>query len=329
MTILVLGGAGYIGSHTVYEVINNDEDVVVIDNLQTGHEKAIHPKARFYKGDIRDREFLDNVFKKEKIDAVIHFAACSLVGESMEKPLKYYDNNLCGTKILLDSMVANGIDKIVFSSTAATYGEPERIPILETDKTEPTNTYGETKLSMEKMFKWVGQAHNIRYVSLRYFNACGAHNSGEIGEDHKPESHLIPLILQVPNGKREFISVYGDDYDTKDGTCVRDYIHVTDLAQAHILAVKYLQTGGQSDVFNLGNGIGFTVKEVIETARKVTGHPIPAKITPRRAGDPAQLIASSDKAKKILGWEPKHDSLEEIISTAWLWHKNHPDGFNK
>ena len=226
-------------------------------------------------------------------------------------------------------MVANGIDKIVFSSTAATYGEPERIPILETDKTEPTNTYGETKLSMEKMFKWVGQAHNIRYVSLRYFNACGAHNSGKIGEDHNPESHLIPLILQVPNGKREFISIFGDDYDTKDGTCVRDYIHVTDLAQAHILAVKYLQNGGQSDIFNLGNGVGFTVKEVIETARKVTGITIPAKITPRRAGDPAQLIASSDKAKKILGWKPEHDSLEEIISTAWKWHKTHPNGFNK
>ncbi len=329
MTILVLGGAGYIGSHTVYELIDNGEDVAVIDNLQTGHEKAIHPKARFYKGDIRNREFLDGVFKKENIDAVIHFAASSLVGESMEKPLKYYDNNFCGTKILLDSMTSNGIDKIVFSSTAAVYGEPERIPILETDRTEPTNTYGDTKLSMEKMFKWVGQAYNIRYVSLRYFNACGAHSSGEIGEDHSPESHLIPLILQVPNGKREFISVFGNDYDTKDGTCVRDYIHVTDLAQAHILAVKYLQNSGESDIFNLGNGVGFTVKEVIETSRKVTGHPIPAKMAQRRPGDPARLIASSEKAKKILGWSPKHNSLEEIISTAWLWHKKHPNGFNK
>ena len=328
MTILVLGGAGYIGSHTVYELIDNGEDVVIIDNLLTGHKEAIHPKARFYKGDIRDREFLDDVFKKEKIDAVIHFAACSLVGESMEKPLKYYDNNLCGTKILLDSMVANGIDKIVFSSTAATYGEPEKVPIIETDRTEPTNTYGETKLSMEKMFKWVGKAHGLRYVSLRYFNACGAHISGQIGEEHNPESHLIPLILQVPNGKREYISIFGDDYDTKDGTCVRDYIHVTDLAQAHILAVKYLQSGNESNIFNLGNGVGFTVKEVIDTARKVTSHPIPAKITPRRAGDPAQLIASSEKAKEILGWKPEHNSLEEIISTAWNWHKNHPNGFN-
>lgn len=327
MTILVLGGAGYIGSHTVYELIDNGEDVVIIDNLLTGHKEAVHPKARFYKGDIRDKEFLDSVFKKEKIDAVIHFAASSLVGESMEKPLKYYDNNLCGTKILLDSMVEHGIDKIVFSSTAAVYGEPERIPILETDKTEPTNTYGETKLSMEKMFKWVGKAHGLRYVSLRYFNACGAHVSGKIGEDHNPESHLIPLILQVPNVKREFISIFGDDYQTKDGTCIRDYIHVTDLAQAHILAVKYLQNGGKSDIFNLGNGIGFSVKEVIETARKVTQNAIPAKVTPRRTGDPAKLIASSDKAKKVLGWKPQHAELDEIISTAWNWHKNHPDGF--
>lgn len=327
MTILVLGGAGYIGSHTVYELIDNGEDVVIIDNLLTGHEEAVHPKARFYKGDIRDKEFLDSVFIKEKIDAVIHFAVSSLVGESMEKPLKYYDNNICGTKILLDSMVEYGIDKIVFSSTAAVYGEPERIPILETDKTEPTNTYGETKLSMEKMFKWVGKAHGLRYVSLRYFNACGAHVSGKIGEDHNPESHLIPLILQVPNGKREFISIFGEDYQTKDGTCIRDYIHVTDLAQAHILAVKYLQNGGESDIFNLGNGIGFSVKEVIETARKVTQNAIPAKVTPRRAGDPAKLIASSDKAKKVLGWKPQHAELDEIISTAWNWHKNHPDGF--
>ena len=328
MTILVLGGAGYIGSHTVYELIENGEDVAIIDNLQTGHIKAVHPKARFYKGDIRNREFLDSVFAKEKIDAVIHFAAYSLVGESMEKPLKYYENNLCGTKILLDSMVANGINKIVFSSTAATYGEPESLPILETDKTDPTNPYGETKLAMEKMFKWVGRAHNINFVSLRYFNACGAHVSGEIGEDHAVETHLIPLILQVPNNKREHIYIFGDDYNTKDGTCIRDYIHVTDLAQAHILAVKYLRNGGNSDIFNLGNGIGFSVKEVIETARKVTGHPIPAQISPRRAGDPAKLIASSEKARKILGWKPEHAELEEIIATAWNWHKKHPNGYN-
>ena len=329
MAILVLGGAGYIGSHTVYELIDAGKEVVIADNLETGHIEAVHPKAKFYQGDIRDRAFVDSVFDNEQIDGVIHFAANSLVGESMTNPLKYYDNNLCGTKVLLESMVAHGIDKIVFSSTAATYGEPERVPILETDRTEPTNCYGETKLSMEKMFKWTGLAHGLRFVSLRYFNACGAHVSGKIGEAHNPESHLIPLILQVPNGKREFISIFGDDYDTKDGTCIRDYIHVTDLAQAHILAMDYLMNGGESNIFNLGNGVGFTVKEVIDTAREVTGHPIPAKTTPRRAGDPAQLIASSEKARTVLGWNPQHADLEEIIATAWNWHKNHPHGFAK
>ena len=329
MKILVLGGAGYIGSHTVYELIDAGEEVVIADNLETGHIEAVHPKAQFYKGDIRDRAFVDSVFDNEKIDAVIHFAANSLVGESMVNPLKYYDNNLCGTKVLLESMVAHNIDKIVFSSTAATYGEPERIPIMEGDRTEPTNTYGETKLSMEKMFKWTGKAHGLRYVSLRYFNACGAHVSGQIGEAHKPETHLIPLILQVPLKQREHISIFGDDYDTKDGTCIRDYIHVTDLAQAHILAVKYLMAGNESNIFNLGNGVGFTVKEVIETARKVTGDPIKAEIEPRRAGDPAQLIASSEKARTILGWKPEHADLEEIIATAWKWHSTHPNGYAK
>ncbi|MDF2941356.1 MAG: UDP-glucose 4-epimerase [Herbinix sp.] len=329
MTILVLGGAGYIGSHTAYELIDRGEDVVIVDNLETGFLQAVHPKARFYQGDIRNRSFIDSVFEKEKIDAVIHFAANSLVGESMVNPLKYYDNNLCGTKVLLESMVAHDIDKIVFSSTAATYGEPERVPILETDRTEPTNTYGETKLSMEKMFHWTGKAHNLRYVSLRYFNACGAHKSGLIGEAHNPESHLVPLILQVPNGQREAISIFGEDYDTTDGTCVRDYIHVTDLAQAHIRAVDYLVKGNESSIFNLGNGIGFTVKEVIEAARKVTGDPIKTVIVPRRAGDPAKLIASSEKARTILGWKPEHADLEEIIASAWNWHKNHPNGFAK
>ena len=329
MTVLVLGGAGYIGSHTVYALIEKGEEVVIIDNLETGHIEAVHPQARFYQGDIRDRAFVDSVFDKEKIDAVIHFAANSLVGESMTNPLKYYDNNVNGTKVLLQSMVAHGLNKIVFSSTAATYGEPESVPILETDKTEPTNAYGETKLAMEKMFKWTDSAHGMKYVSLRYFNACGAHVSGEIGEAHSPETHLIPLILQVPLGQREAISIYGDDYPTSDGTCIRDYIHVTDLAQAHILAVEYLMKGNSSNIFNLGNGIGFTVKEVIDTARKVTGHPIPATVTPRRAGDPAQLIASSDKARSVLGWNPQHADLEEIISSAWKWHSTHPHGFVK
>lgn len=329
MAILVLGGAGYIGSHTVYELVDYGEEVVIVDNLETGHVEAVHPKAKFYQGDIRNRAFIDRVFEENKIDAVIHFAANSLVGESMTSPLKYYDNNLCGTKVLLDSMVAHRIDKIVFSSTAATYGEPENIPILETDKTCPTNCYGETKLSMEKMFKWTGRAHGLRYVSLRYFNACGAHESGRIGETHAPETHLIPLILQVPNGKREAITIYGDDYPTPDGTCIRDYIHVTDLAMAHIQAVQYLRAGNPSNIFNLGNGVGFSVKEVIEAARAVTGHPIPAVIEGRRAGDPARLIASSEKAREVLGWNPQHDDLSKIIASAWKWHQGHPDGFAK
>ena len=329
MRILVLGGAGYIGSHTALELVKAGNEVAIADNLVTGYRKAIPKGAKFYEGDLRDSDFLDNLFHQEKIDAVIHFAAYSLVGESVTNPLKYYDNNLYGTKVLLEAMVKNNVGKIVFSSTAATYGEPENIPILESDRTCPTNPYGETKLAMEKMFKWTAEAHGLRYVSLRYFNACGADESGTIGEAHNPESHLIPLILQVPNGKRETISIYGTDYDTPDGTCIRDYIHVTDLAQAHILAVQYLNNGGESDIFNLGNGVGYSVREVIETARKVTGHPIPATETSRRAGDPARLVASSEKAKSVLGWKPVHDSLEEIIASAWNWHKNHPNGYDE
>ena len=329
MRILVLGGAGYIGSHTALELVKAGNEVVIADNLVTGYRKAIPKGAKFYEGDLRDFDFLNKLFQQEKIDAVIHFAAYSLVGESVTNPLKYYDNNLYGTKVLLEAMVKNNVGKIVFSSTAATYGEPENIPILESDRTCPTNPYGETKLAMEKMFKWTAEAHGLRYVSLRYFNACGADESGTIGEAHNPESHLIPLILQVPNGKRETISIYGTDYDTPDGTCIRDYIHVTDLAQAHILAVQYLNNGGESDIFNLGNGVGYSVREVIETARKVTGHPIPATETSRRAGDPARLVASSEKAKSVLGWKPVHDSLEEIIASAWNWHKNHPNGYDE
>ena len=327
MAILVLGGAGYTGSHTVYELIDAGRDVVVADNLLTGFRAAVHPKARFYQLDIRDRAALDVLFQAEKIDGVIHFAASSQVGESMSDPLKYYDNNLHGTMVLLSAMVAHGVDKIVFSSTAAAYGEPEQVPILETDRTVPTNCYGETKLSMERMMAWVSQAHGLRYVALRYFNAAGAHPSGSIGEAHTPETHLIPIILQVPNGQRDKVSIFGGDYPTRDGTCVRDYIHVTDLAQAHILALDYLLAGGENNVFNLGNGVGFTNKEVVEVARSVTGPPIPAEIAPRRAGDPAQLVASSEKAKAVLGWKPKYDGLNTIVATAWKWHQSHPNGF--
>ena len=309
------------------EFLDRGYKVAVADNLQSGHIEALHPDARFYCGDIRDKNFLDNLFKKENIEAVIHFAANSLVGESMQDPLKYYDNNLYGTMVLLKSMVENNVKKIVFSSTAATYGEPENIPILETDRTNPTNTYGETKLSMEKMFKWVSSAHGVKFVSLRYFNACGAHKSAKIGEDHMPETHLIPIVLQVPNKKREFVNIFGDDYDTPDGTCIRDYVHVCDLAAAHYLALEYLKNGGESDIFNLGSGTGFSVKEVIEAAREVTGDKIPAVISPKRSGDPARLVASSDKAKNILGFKPCCTDLKEIIQTAWMWHKKHPEGY--
>lgn len=329
MSILVLGGAGYIGSHTALALVKAGRDVVVADNLETGFRAAVPAAARFYEGDIRDRAFVDGLLEQEQIDGVIHFAANSQVGESMAKPLKYYDNNLCGTKTLLESMVAHGVDKIVFSSTAATYGEPERVPIAETDRTCPTNCYGETKLAMERMMKWVSAAHGLRFVALRYFNACGAEPDASIGEAHNPETHLIPLILQVPQGKRSHISVFGNDYPTPDGTCIRDYIHVCDLAQAHILALEYLMNGGQNEVFNLGNGVGFSVLEVLEEARRVTGHPIPARMEARRAGDPAQLIASSDKAKAVLGWKPVYDSLHTIIETAWAWHQSHPYGYGQ
>ena len=330
MKVLVLGGAGYIGSHTVYKLIEEGHDVVVFDNLETGYIEAVHPQAKFYKGDLRNRPEIDNVLDSESgIDAVIHFAANSLVGESMVNPLKYYDNNVYGTKVLLESLLAHGIKNIVFSSTAATYGEPLQTPILESDPTVPTNCYGETKRAMERMFHWTEVAHGIKYVSLRYFNACGAHVNGNIGEAHNPESHLIPIILQVANGTRDHISVFGTDYDTEDGTCIRDYIHVTDLAQAHILACKYLLDGGKSDIFNLGNGIGFTVKEVIEKAKEVTGKEIKVVLEGRRAGDPAVLVASSDKAKKILGWKPAYNDLGTIIATAWKWHSTHPNGYKK
>lgn len=328
MSILVLGGAGYIGSHAVYQLADLNYDVVVIDNLQTGHRKAVHPKAKFYEGDIRNREFLGNVFMQENIEGVLHFAASSLVGESMEQPLKYYDNNVYGTQILLEVMYEFGVKNIVFSSTAATYGEQQTMPIHEEMPANPTNAYGETKLAMEKMMKWCETAHNLRYVSLRYFNVAGARPTGEIGEDHSPETHLIPLVLEVALGKREYISIFGDDYDTEDGTCIRDYIHVEDLIDAHILALHYLQSGGESSIFNLGSSQGFSVKEIIETARDVTKHPIPAKTVERRSGDPVSLIASSEKARRILGWNPRRTSIAQIISDAWKWHQTNPHGYN-
>ncbi|WP_438432037.1 UDP-glucose 4-epimerase GalE [Gorillibacterium sp. sgz500922] len=326
MAILVTGGAGYIGSHMVAELLRNGEEVVVADSLETGHRDAVMG-GKLHVGDLRDKAFLDQVFQENQIEAVIHFAANSLVGESMANPGKYYHNNVYGTLCLLEKMQQYGVNKIVFSSTAATYGEPERTPIEENDRTFPTNAYGETKLAMEKMMKWFDVAHGVKYVALRYFNACGAHESGRIGEDHAPETHLIPLVLQVPLGKREFISIYGEDYPTPDGTCIRDYLHVADLASAHVLALKRLRDGGDSAVYNLGSGQGYSVKEIIEVARKVTGHPIPAKAEARRAGDPAVLIASSAKAERELGWVRRMDRLEDIIASAWNWHREHPNGY--
>lgn len=326
MAVLVTGGAGYIGSHTVAELIALGEEVVVVDSLETGHRDSLLG-GTLEVGDIRDRTFMDGVFKKHNIESVIHFAAYSLVGESMSNPVKYYDNNVHGTLVLLDAMKDNGVKRIVFSSTAATYGEPERTPIVESDRTNPTNVYGETKLTMERMMRWFDVAYGIKYVALRYFNAAGAHESGLIGEDHRPESHLVPLILQTAQGKRDEIAVFGNDYPTPDGTCIRDYIHVSDLADAHVLAVKYMRAGGDSDVFNLGNGQGFSVLEVIQTAEQVTGRAINSVIRERRAGDPAILIASADKAKQVLGWQPKRDRLEQIVESAWRWHESHPNGY--
>ena len=328
MAVLVTGGAGYIGSHTVAEFMAKGEEVIVLDNLQKGHRDAVLSEI-FYQGDIRDSALLEKVFSNHNIEAVIHFAADSLVGESVQEPLKYYDNNLITAQRLLVCMVKYRVEKIVFSSTAATYGEPESIPIRETDRKEPTNPYGETKLAIETMLKWCERAYGTQSVALRYFNAAGAHREGHIGEDHRPESHLIPIILQVAAGHSEFLAIYGDDYPTPDGTCIRDYIHVTDLANAHWLALQKLRKTKESTVYNLGNGEGFSVREVVEKAREITGHAIPIKIVPRRLGDPAILVASSKRAQEELGWKPQFNNLDQIIKSAWNWHKRHPNGFVK
>lgn len=327
MTIAVLGGAGYIGSHTVKRLLATGEDVIVLDNLITGHRRAVDKRARFYQGDIRDFQFLSSVFSQEKVDGIVHFAAFSVVPESMKNPLKYFDNNTCGMVTLLEAMNQFGIKRIVFSSTAATYGEPKQIPIKETDPQLPTNAYGESKLAMEKNMHWADLADGLKFVALRYFNVAGAMPDGSIGEDHNPETHLIPIILQVAAGKRPSLQIYGNDYPTKDGTNIRDYVHVLDLADAHVLALKYLEAGNSSTAFNLGSATGFSNMEILQAARKVTGEPIPASIGPRRLGDPSTLIASSDKAKELLGWKPQFDNIEKIIETAWKWHENNPEGF--
>lgn len=329
MTILVCGGAGYIGSHAVAELAARGEEVIVVDNLQTGHAEAITAGAKLYEGDLRDPQFLDRVFTENEIDAVMHFAADSLVGVSVQEPLQYYDNNVGGAISLVKAMQKHGVKNIVFSSTAATYGEPKQIPIAETAETTPTNPYGETKLAIEKMLKWSEQAYGIQYVVLRYFNVAGAHPNGVIGEDHHPETHLIPIILEAALGKREQISIFGDDYDTSDGTCIRDYIHVIDLVAAHILAIEKLRKTGTSGTYNLGNGNGYSVSEVLAVAREVTGKEIPAVIAPRRGGDPARLVASSEKAQQELGWKPQYASLESMIDSAWQWFQKHPNGYGQ
>ncbi|RDY72254.1 UDP-glucose 4-epimerase GalE [Halobacillus trueperi] len=327
MSVLVCGGAGYIGSHAVAQLLDQGENVIVVDNLQTGHHPAVLDGAKLYDGDLRNETFLNTVFNENDIDSVLHFAADSLVGESVEKPLQYYDNNVGGATSLLKAMAAHDVKRIVFSSTAAVYGEPEQVPIQENDPTQPTNPYGETKLAIEKMLKWAEQAYGIQYTVLRYFNVAGADVQGRIGEDHRPETHLIPIVLQVALGKREKIMIFGDDYPTADGTCIRDYIHVEDLVAAHLQAIDRLKKGGASTIYNLGNGQGFSVKEIIEAVRKVTGHPVPAEVAPKRAGDPAQLVASSEKARKELGWEPQYPEIETMIESAWKWFQEHPHGY--
>ena len=327
MSILVVGGAGYIGSHMVKRLIEQGQEVVVVDNLSTGHRKAVDEKARFYEGDIRNHVFLKGVFDRENIDTVVHFAAFSIVPESMEKPLKYFDNNTAGMVALLEEMRDHDVKRIIFSSTAATYGVPEKSPIEETDRQAPINPYGESKLMMERIIRWADQAYGIKFVALRYFNVAGAYPDGSIGEDHGPETHLTPIILQVAAGQRDQLKIFGDDYNTPDGTNVRDYVHVLDLVDAHILAINYLKAGNDSDVFNLGSSTGFSVKQMVEAAREVTGEPIPAEIAERRPGDPDSLIAASQKARDVLQWQPQYDDVKEIIQTAWNWKQQHPRGY--
>jgi UDP-glucose 4-epimerase len=322
--ILVTGGAGYIGSVVGADLESAGHDVVVYDNLYRGHREAIPSKAKFVQGDVADKEKLDRLFDSERFDAVMHFAALIEAGESMQAPERYFRNNSASTLSLLEAMLKAGIRKFVFSSTAALYGEPKQIPIREDDELKPTNAYGESKLLVEQMLAWFHRIHGLRYASLRYFNAAGA--AGELGEAHEPESHLIPLVLQVALGKREKISIYGTDYPTPDGTCIRDYIHISDLSAAHLLALDGLQQRDKL-IYNLGNGRGFSVREVINVARAVTGRPIHTQESPRRAGDPAVLVASSEKIQHELGWKPRHPELEAIIGSAWEWHQRYPRGY--
>ena len=325
MKILVTGGAGYVGSIVVEELIEQGDDVVVFDNLFFGHREAVHAKATFVEGDLADRAAVESLFDAHDFEAVMHFASHTLVSESMEQPFMYLGENVTNGLNLLQEAVDHGVLKFILSSSANLFGDPERMPIDEAERIIPGSPYGESKNILERILYWLDRIYGFRYAALRYFNAAGASPTGERGEDHDPETHLIPRVLQVALDQRDNITIFGDDYPTRDGTCVRDYIHVTDLAQAHILALKALDKGSRT--YNLGNGQGFTVKEVIKTARQVTGHPIPAVVGPRRPGDPAVLIASSEKIKRELGWEPQFPELRTIIETAWKWHSAHPHGY--
>lgn len=330
MAILITGGAGYIGSHCVKILNDNGYKTIAVDNLSKGHAKALnHDTTKFYNGNIGDKKILSKIFGENKIDGVMHFAAYSVVPESEKIPYEYYKNNVCETLELLNAMIENEVRYIVFSSTASTYGIPQNIPISENEEQKPINTYGETKLAIEKILACFDRVHGLKYTSLRYFNVAGAYKTGEIGEDHNPETHIIPIILQVANGKIDKFKIYGDDYNTKDGTNIRDYIHIEDLIDAHIKSLEYLKKENKSDYFNLGSGGGYSNLEIVKAARKVTGHPVPVIISERRAGDPDILIASSEKAEKILGWKRKYESIESIIESAWKWHKNNPDGYGE
>lgn len=323
MKILVCGGAGYIGSACTEYLLDHGHDVTVFDALITGHREAVDPRAKFIEGNFADRDVIMDAVKGQDYEAMMHFAAFSLVGESMKDPGKYFRNNLSAAINMADAAVEGGVRAIVFSSTAATFGEPKEMPITEATPQLPINPYGESKLAFEKVLKWYNQIHGIQYAALRYFNAAGA--TENFGEDHNPETHLIPIILQVAQGKREKIMIYGDDYDTPDGACIRDYIHILDLAQAHMLALNAPRSGG----FNLGTGNGLSVKEIIDAAREVTGHPIPAEVAPRRAGDPPRLIAGSELAKKELGWKPQYEDVRKIIESVWKWIQKYPNGYGK
>ena len=324
MNILVTGGAGYIGSVVVAELVRAGHSVIVYDNLSRGHRQAVHRDARLVAADLADSATLDRILDEQKVEAVMHFAASIEAGESMKVPEQFFRNNTANTLGLLESMLRAGVRKIVFSSTAALYGEPKSTPIRESDELHPTNAYGESKLLVERMLDWLSRIHGLRYASLRYFNAAGA--TPELGEAHNPESHLIPLVLQVAAGKRSSISVFGTDYPTVDGSCVRDYIHVLDLAEAHLLALEALHTRDKL-VYNIGNGSGFSVLQIVEAARRITGHPIPVIESPRRPGDPAVLVASSEKIRNELGWVPKYPDPEAIIDSAWQWHRRNPNGY--